>query len=596
MAFKFSDVLIPFKTQIGGVLMGIDSMKDSLKDFSKFVDKFNKDFTEKINGPLDKNNQPFKPIENSTLRVIDRMSRFLTAISSVKDAIGSVFGTTSSANAAFDSFAQGLRVAANLAQAFTGVLGLAAAGIAGLTAAVIFFLAEITQAQIKATEASTEGTIKSQERMERFKNKLEDITKVSKAFNDTFGEEAAQAFAANRSALETALEDQRKLELQQKAAGDTLRKVEADVEHFGDIIGDVFETITFGNLRIGDNLGIGKWFNTTAMNAAKQGLATVNVELEDTKKRITDITATGNILKLVEHFGKLSTELKNLQEQLKDFQTKAPALQKVADILSPKAGFFTNLSEDQRIANAKQFLEIRSKILATTLDELQAAKELLDVVNSRLSIDAGNKTLQDEQARLQQRVNQLDAAKGTAISGVLDAQREKNAAEAGKEFSAAFTKPLTDAIGSAVIDGIVNGKKGAEILADITKNLMTNALNDVFKHLQQGLIDVFKSVAGAGGEILGSALTAVVGIVAGVISHKKGGSDQFDTIQNQIESTQAVRGVVAGPTNVAIATVGENLKRANAGIEARLDVLIQVAIQIRDNGGTAPLAGAVATP
>jgi len=590
MAFKFNDVLVPFKAQVNDFIVGMKLMKDSLVTFARDVDRFNQEASRTLNGPLDKNGNAMKALDFRTLRAIDRLALLVVMSRNVKAALDSLFTATSGVSIAFAAVAEGFMTFSSLSMFMKDNLGLVAAGLAGVTAAVILFLAQINEAQIKATNLITEGTLKSQARLAEFTNKVSDARKVGALFNDTYGEAAKEALSINRSALEESLQQERKLELAKTAAADKVRQIVGDAAR----VNEVMENLAFFNPNLW-GADVGKSLNAKGLKNAQDELATVDSELARIKQRVQDITGNASILKLAEHFGQLSTELRTLQDGLKDFQNRAPALQKVADLLGPKAGFFTNLSEDMKINNARELLSIREKILTTMLEEVEAARKLLEIVQSKLDLDPANNELQAEQKRLQDLINARNGGVPAATSALLDAQTALNDAKAGREFTDAFTKPLTNAISTAVVDGIVNGKKGAEILADLTKNLLTNALNDVFKHLQTGLIDVFKSIAGAGGEILGSALTAVVGIVAGVVSKKKGGSDQFDQIKNQIESTQAVRGIVAGPTNVAIATVGESIKRANAGIEGRLDVVIQVLTDIR-NSGQSTLAGSVTVP
>ena len=168
-----------------------------------------------------------------------------------------------------------------------------------------------------------------------------------------------------------------------------------------------------------------------------------------------------------------------------------------------------------------------------------------------------------------------------AAVAALDLQRRRGAVDQ-------LANSFATSIGGAIQEGILSGASALETLANVGKNLFNNMVTQAVDKLQVGLTAAFKAAAGEGGEILGTVLTGVIGVVGGIFSKKKGVQGQsFSAAQTIIDSSQAVRGVVSGPQNVAIAAVGESLKRALVGVEARLDVVIQVLNDIRRRGGTA---------
>ena len=57
----------------------------------------------------------------------------------------------------------------------------------------------------------------------------------------------------------------------------------------------------------------------------------------------------------------------------------------------------------------------------------------------------------------------------------------------------------------------------------------------------------------------------------------------FGNVHSAINSSEQTRGLIAGPANIAIATVGENLQRAMAPLVARLDIAITVLTKIEFN-------------
>ena len=85
----------------------------------------------------------------------------------------------------------------------------------------------------------------------------------------------------------------------------------------------------------------------------------------------------------------------------------------------------------------------------------------------------------------------------------------------------------------------------------------------------------------------------MVGVVAGVLGKRASRTDSFNALKTQIESTEVTRGIVAGPRNVAIAAVGDNLKRALVGVEGRLDIVINKLTSIDGKVSGVPFAGSV---
>ena len=181
--------------------------------------------------------------------------------------------------------------------------------------------------------------------------------------------------------------------------------------------------------------------------------------------------------------------------------------------------------------------------------------------------------------------------------------REKEARErAPGEFAEAFSEPFADAIGAATFNGILEGKKAMEIVADTGQKLFRNFLSQSITNFQKGMVAAFGQIAGAGGEALGGLFTGLIGLAGFFLSNKRGSQQAFEGVESAIESSQAVRGIVAGPTNVAIAQVGDDLRRALAPLQAVAERQLGELIAIRNNTGgagpgtgAAPFAGSVAT-
>lgn len=601
MAFQFSDVVIPFKAKVDDVIKGIASIKTSFEDLGKTVKKI-EDF---INGPVNKAGNNINALSFRMLRMLDRLSLLVVMSRNVKGALDGIFGASSLVSKGFESVSEGLMIFTSLAMTAKSNMQLLAFGAVGLAAAAILFAHQWGQAQKQFAESIDKVTlngIKMQRTIDSFSESMKDLSKSASVFGDTWGELAANRLSTSRSAFESNTKQIRDLEealVKLRLAAEKKREEEGLDE-----ARRTLQTRRENAIRQNEIARNNPWIPTVPIPSMPQASRELNLleeEAEQTARtiralqaQVRDIERDASMLVLAEQTQKYTTQLRELQRALAEITTLNPKLEELAQNFQFFADFGVDVTEQQRIQGAKQRLDMTREILSGVILENAGASQLEAALQEKkragLTDDFENAELKRLlEGRTQRGVNQSDAVKAVQDAG--DALMK---AEAPQKFTKAFTVPFTAAIGDAVINGIMQGKKGAEILSDTLSNLLQNGLNEAMKQFQQGMIDVFKNIAGAGGELLGSALTMVVGVVAGVLGRKAQSNDTFERVKNQIESTQAVRGIVAGPTNVAIAAVGENLKRALSGVEARLDIMIQ--LMVRGNQGMIPFAGSVATP
>ena len=152
-----------------------------------------------------------------------------------------------------------------------------------------------------------------------------------------------------------------------------------------------------------------------------------------------------------------------------------------------------------------------------------------------------------------------------------------------------------NAIGGAVYNGILEGKKAMEIVADVGKNLFANFIDSSIKQLQTGMTAAFKYAFGEAGSAVGGFVNAALGVAGAIYASRQNESDDaFDSVQSAIESSQAVRGIVAGPSSVAIASVGENIQRAFEPSRQLLQSMLGVLREINAKSGRG--GGAQGTP
>lgn len=169
---------------------------------------------------------------------------------------------------------------------------------------------------------------------------------------------------------------------------------------------------------------------------------------------------------------------------------------------------------------------------------------------------------------------------------------------------AVIADTLAGAVARGVINGIRRGAKAIEILADIGRQLFEKALTDAIESFKVAMSKAIAELAGESKGLINGILNAAIALVGFLLSQLDKGSDssrRFGRVGPEVDSSQLVRGVISGPTNVAIAEVGENLKRALSGVEERLDVIIGFLFEARDGfafrgAALAPAAGNAATP
>ena len=142
---------------------------------------------------------------------------------------------------------------------------------------------------------------------------------------------------------------------------------------------------------------------------------------------------------------------------------------------------------------------------------------------------------------------------------------------------------VRDAFGEGFAEAIKNGGDVFDLIStkleDAANNALIKGMQTAFDTAQGLLEEAFKSAATA----LGPALEGIMGDIGPALGDALSGAVQFvalqalsallggggndqrsssSNVQSAVTSTQAVRGIVAGPTEVAIANVGRNIAEA----------------------------------
>jgi hypothetical protein len=243
---------------------------------------------------------------------------------------------------------------------------------------------------------------------------------------------------------------------------------------------------------------------------------------------------------------------------------------KRADILAERSlKLFRAKQRDLAIAEATKDREVLAtenrQLIQQT--EMMVKAGLLDPIEAvrvqSTAADAALKKLLDQQTALEKVSPGLGAILGTDIGLAVDKAKRERASLLDAQEVQRQADNFGSAIGEGLRRGILSGQSAMETLANIGSNLFENMVNDLTKNLTSQLSSAFNAIAGAGGSALSTLLTAGLG-VAGAVLSKRGGkfSESFNPVQSQVTSTQAVRGIVAGPTSVSIAQISEDIGRA----------------------------------
>ncbi len=161
------------------------------------------------------------------------------------------------------------------------------------------------------------------------------------------------------------------------------------------------------------------------------------------------------------------------------------------------------------------------------------------------------------------------------------------------------------AIGRGLLQGIEQGKKGVELLADVGRKLFVTAGNKAIEQLTKQAGEAIAGMTKLSSELVGGIINTViaaVGFILSTLDKAKDAVETFGDVAPEVQSSQLVRGIVAGPQNVAIAEVGENIATAFLPTNERLDAIIGLMqeglIALGGGGGgvEVPSAGRTQTP
>lgn len=215
----------------------------------------------------------------------------------------------------------------------------------------------------------------------------------------------------------------------------------------------------------------------------------------------------------------------------------------------------------------------RADRLSTQLEDAMKAIPPLRVAEGREIIRNLYLQLQEEQS-----IKRRNDLMREGIKDLKDlAALQRGLEELGDTIGFVLATQIQDSLLTMIRGGAVDF---GELLADTAAKLLEQSLTDVLKDLGSRLNNLFDKI---GGSKLGSALSSAFGfgamLLSGLFKDTKIETSAAQ-VESAVTSTQAVRGVIAGPTQIAVAQVGRSVQEAfvetNLILRRQLTVLADI--------------------
>lgn len=196
---------------------------------------------------------------------------------------------------------------------------------------------------------------------------------------------------------------------------------------------------------------------------------------------------------------------------------------------------------------------------------------------------ASSETIEFYGEKLREVREVLDDLRNVELGQAIDRRLQERL----KAVSESLASSIRTNIGGAILDAFERGesvlKNFAEIGAGFFRDQFNQALDFLQKKLSSVFFDLFKdSAAGAAGGAIAQGLLGIGGALLNAASSRT--TSSVDDFESAISSSESVRGVVAGPTNVAVSRVGSALKEALRTTEVLLE-RIAIAVETGGSGG-----------
>ncbi len=519
-------IVVALKAQIEGLQKGVAQAKATLEGFASGV----QGAAAGVQKSGQAISQSFTAMDRQAVRAAAGYAKFTSRLLALQFALGALsqrgsgFGAL---NQAVSAGASGLTTFAAVASILPSKLGLVIGAVSGLTVAVFDFITLGIRKAVEATESVTDRGLEAEKAVTALRLALEDAAKIADTFGLTVGERTAAKLAISRAAYEQNLKKVRELRAELLALNNA---VGTDKEKPGD----------------------------------KGRIGVVEQQIFDTERQIADAQKNAPTLAAQANFGKVQDGVVELS---KNFQVAMGVIDK-----SLKAGLITPLQAAQ--------------------EELtQASGRLRDLLTKQGELEAQLAGAQSEELKgaITSQIRSLSTEIGEAMSGVTKAQIKLAAEEAviaaKEKFDQEFVQPTANALSSAISNGILAGASSMEILADLGKQLFSNFVQTTVSNFLTGMTAALQQIGAVAGTVFSGLIQAAVGIAGFFLAQQgqKDSEEAFSDIRSNIESSRELRGVVAGPSSVAIASVGEDIGRAFAPAVERLDLVVRFLMGIERN-------------
>lgn len=355
----------------------------------------------------------------------------------------------------------------------------------------------------------------------------------------------------------------------------------------------------------GTNLAaaINPFFNAETVAEENQKLVDAQNALVESSKSVSNtFDALGKVYEDVAKNGistqsaaiaELTARLEKLRQGLKDAANatvgtggSVSTQQGPAAVIGPSPEELKARAKEERDFQ-KIIADLRAQAEKDAQEQKTALEGLASIqndINRSIAAEAGPRALAIHDLEVEiARAKELAAIAGqdpagNAVVQQLEAElaRVKLTTEGGQALAAS----VTGALGTGIQDAIQNGAPLADALGSAFENSANASLTAGFdkslETLQKGLGSAFDTAANAIKEKLptafqgvasgfGAALTATVGFLAqqGLAALFGGGGNSQSSssrgVRSAVTSTEAVRGIVAGPSQIAIAQVGDSI-------------------------------------
>ncbi len=237
------------------------------------------------------------------------------------------------------------------------------------------------------------------------------------------------------------------------------------------------------------------------------------------------------------------------------------------------------------VALAEKRKQVQQSLEAEKQAEIDLEKELEDAVAAVAVADfaRAEAILTALAARKAEAVG-VEATNDAVISAIARL-KAINAGDTGEEDTDDTIFNLGDSVSGAVERGALSGLSAAftgegvdlaETFSTIFADIFNDSMSDLLESLTEQLSDIINDFAGSLGEATGSAgeggfggigaaLGAAFAIGGSIIARELAGSEvkvKRASVTSAVNSSQQIRGVVAGPTGIAIAKVQDHLSEA----------------------------------